>query len=141
MYIERHTHIQLINMYLHVYIYIYRNYIIYKYILRWPRELNALQLQKTHANRKSTSKSRKHFHQFDHCNILYINVGVGDMAKISYHNLFRNINFFHDSLSCWFLIFCLSSAAKLISLLQRQSLSRLQNIKKNGVYLGQSGRR
>ncbi len=32
--------------------------------LRWPRELNALQLQKTHANRKSTSKSRKH-HQFD----------------------------------------------------------------------------
>ncbi len=33
--------------------------------LRWPRELNALQLQKTHANRKRTSKSRKHFHQFD----------------------------------------------------------------------------
>ncbi len=34
-------------------------------ILRWPRELNALQLQKTHANRKSTSKSRKPFHHFD----------------------------------------------------------------------------
>ncbi len=33
--------------------------------LRWPRELNALQLQKTYANRKSTSKSRKHLHQFD----------------------------------------------------------------------------
>ncbi len=33
--------------------------------LRWPRELNALQLQKTHANKKSTSKSRKHFHHFD----------------------------------------------------------------------------
>ncbi len=33
--------------------------------LRWPRELNALQLQKTHAYRKSTSKSRKHLHQFD----------------------------------------------------------------------------
>ncbi len=33
--------------------------------LRWPRELNALQLQKTHANRKSASKSRKLFHQFD----------------------------------------------------------------------------
>ncbi len=33
--------------------------------LRWPRELNALQLQKTYANRKSTSKSRKHFHHFD----------------------------------------------------------------------------
>ncbi len=31
--------------------------------LRWPRELNTLQPQ-THANRKSTSKSRKH-HQFD----------------------------------------------------------------------------
>ncbi len=29
-------------------------------LLRWLRELNALQLQKTHANRKSTSKSRKH---------------------------------------------------------------------------------
>ncbi len=33
--------------------------------VRWPRELNALQLQKTHAYRKSTSKSRKHLHQFD----------------------------------------------------------------------------
>uniref|UniRef100_A0A8C1UUA9 Uncharacterized protein n=1 Tax=Cyprinus carpio TaxID=7962 RepID=A0A8C1UUA9_CYPCA len=30
-----------------------------------PLELNALQLQKTHANRKSTSKSRKHLHLFD----------------------------------------------------------------------------
>ncbi len=35
------------------------------WFLRWPRELNALQLQKTHANRKSTSKSRKHLHHFD----------------------------------------------------------------------------
>ncbi len=33
----------------------------------WPRKLNVLQLQKTHANRKSTSKSRKHYHQFDSC--------------------------------------------------------------------------
>ncbi len=32
--------------------------------VRWPRELNALQLQKTHANRKSSSKSRKHHPQF-----------------------------------------------------------------------------
>ncbi len=34
-------------------------------ILRWPRELNALQLQKTHANRKNTSKLRKQLNQFD----------------------------------------------------------------------------
>ncbi len=33
--------------------------------VRWLRELNSLQLQKTHANRKSTSKSGKHLHQFD----------------------------------------------------------------------------
>ncbi len=34
--------------------------------VRWPRELNTLlHLQKTHANRKSTSKSRKLLHQFD----------------------------------------------------------------------------
>ncbi len=33
--------------------------------LRWLRELNALQLQKTHANKKSTSKLRKHLHRFD----------------------------------------------------------------------------
>ncbi len=33
--------------------------------LWWPRELNMLQLQKTHTNRKSTSKSRKHLHQFE----------------------------------------------------------------------------
>ncbi len=32
--------------------------------VRCPRELNALQLQKTHANRKSTSKLRKYL-QFD----------------------------------------------------------------------------
>ncbi len=31
-----------------------------KICLRWPRVLNVLQLQRTHANRKSTSKSRKH---------------------------------------------------------------------------------
>ncbi len=29
------------------------------------RELKALQLQKTHENRKSTSKLRKHLHHFD----------------------------------------------------------------------------
>ncbi len=33
--------------------------------VRWPRELNALQLQKIHANSKSTSKSRKQLHQLD----------------------------------------------------------------------------
>ncbi len=33
--------------------------------LRWLRELNGLQLKKTDANRKSTSKLRKHLHQFD----------------------------------------------------------------------------
>ncbi len=32
-------------------------------ILRCPKEHNALQLQKTHANRKGTSKSRTHLHQ------------------------------------------------------------------------------
>jgi len=34
-------------------------------LLRWPRELNALHLKKTRANRKSTSKLIKHLHQFD----------------------------------------------------------------------------
>ncbi len=34
-------------------------------IVRWPRDLNTLQLQKTNANRKSTSKSRTYLHQFD----------------------------------------------------------------------------
>ncbi len=33
--------------------------------LRWLRELNGLQLKKMDANRKSTSKLRKHLHQFD----------------------------------------------------------------------------
>jgi len=33
-------------------------------ILRWPRELNALQLKKTDANRQNTNKSRKCLHQF-----------------------------------------------------------------------------
>ncbi len=42
-----------------------RNKFIIKAFLRWPRELNVLQLQKTHANRKSTSKSRNRFHHFD----------------------------------------------------------------------------
>ncbi len=39
------------------------------------------------------------------------------------------------------LLFCLSSADKTIALLQRQILSRLQNIKKYGEYLDQSGGR
>ncbi len=48
------------------------NYSLWSIFLRWPRELNALQLQKTHANRKSTSKSQKHLNQFDSrcCKIL-----------------------------------------------------------------------
>ncbi len=33
--------------------------------VKWPRELNVLQLKKTNANRKSTSKLREHLHQFD----------------------------------------------------------------------------
>ncbi len=69
-----------------------------------------------------------------------VKVGVGDMAKISYHNFFRNI-----PISRFFvmliLLLCLSSAAKIISLLQRQILSRLQNIKRYGGYLDQSGGR
>ncbi len=40
-----------------------------------------------------------------------LEVGVGDMAKISYHVFFLEISrFYPDSLSCWF-------AAKIISLL------------------------
>ncbi len=62
------------------------------------------------------------------------------MAKISYHYVFRNI-----AISRFFvmliLLFCLSRAAKIISLLQRQILSRLQNIKNHGGYLDQSGGR
>ncbi len=34
-------------------------------LLQWPRDLKVLQPQKTHANTKSTSKLRKHLHQFD----------------------------------------------------------------------------
>ncbi len=55
--------------------------------LRWPTELNMLQLQKTHANRKSTSKSRK-YNQFD-----------SRGCKCSQHN---QINHFICSTSiCW----------------------------------------
>ncbi len=45
----------------------------------WLRELNALQLQKAHANRKSPSKSRKHLHQFD-----------SRCCKCSQHNQIKN---------------------------------------------------
>ena len=33
--------------------------------LRWPWALTALQLKRTHAKRRNTSKLRKHLHQFD----------------------------------------------------------------------------
>ncbi len=46
----------------------------------WPRELNVLQLQKIQANRKSTSKSRKHLHQFD-----------SRCAKCSQHKQIKNV--------------------------------------------------
>ncbi len=47
-------------------------------------------------------------------------LGVGDMTKISYHDFFRNIpisQFDHDFFVMLVLLFCLSSAAKIISLL------------------------
>lgn len=37
--------------------------------LRWPTELNALQLKKINADRHSTSKLRKHLHQFDNTQV------------------------------------------------------------------------
>ncbi len=49
---------------IHIFIYMYIISIL-DWVTHWPRELNALQLQKTQANRKGTSKSRKHFHHFD----------------------------------------------------------------------------
>ncbi len=55
--------------------------------LRWPRELNALQLEKTHANRKSSRKSRKHFHHFD-----------SRWCKCSQHN---QINFICSAFLFW----------------------------------------
>ncbi len=58
----------------------------------WPRELNVLQLQKTNANRKSTSKSRKHHHQFDNTlnmtqhNMLTTQTNKERQCKSSQHN-------------------------------------------------------
>ncbi len=43
-----------------------KHHLLEKQNVRWLRELNALQLQETHANRKSTSKLRKHLHQFQY---------------------------------------------------------------------------
>ncbi len=75
-----------------------------------------------------------------------LRLGVGDMAKISNHNFFFFfISRFHDFIMILchvgFTILSEQSTAKLISLLQRQILSRSQNIKMNGGYLGQSGPR
>ncbi len=56
------------------------------------------------------------------------------MSKISYHFFF--FFYLNFTILCHVdFIICLSSAAKIISVLQRQTLSRLQNIKKNGGYL------
>ncbi len=68
--------------------------------IRWPRELNALQLQKTHANRKSTSKSRKHLHQFD-----------SRCSKCSQHNQINN--FICSAFLC--LVVLWTSAARVLS--------------------------
>ncbi len=51
--------------------------------VRWPRELNALQLQKTHTNRKSTSKSRKHL-------MLITKTNKETHCKCSQHNQIKN---------------------------------------------------
>ncbi len=69
----------------------------------WPRELNMLQLQKTHANRKSTSKSRKHLHQFD-----------SRCCKCSQHNPINN--FICSSLFGCVVSICLLRVVKLIHL-------------------------
>ncbi len=61
--------------------------------VRWPRELNTLlHLQKTHANRKSTSKSRKLLHQFD-----------SRCCKCSQHNQIKNCISFFVWLCCEYL--------------------------------------
>ena len=39
-------------------------------VRRWPWELTALQLEKTHAKRQNTSKLRKHLHQCGHRTVL-----------------------------------------------------------------------
>ncbi len=60
-------------------------------VLRWPREINALQLQKTHANRKSTSKSRKHLHQCDRrCWKWSQHKQIKKHCKCSQHNQIKN---------------------------------------------------
>ncbi len=68
-----------------------------------------------------------HFYEVHGCGSFSTTSQI-DMAKISYHYFFRNI-----TISRFFvmliLLLCLSSGAKIISLLQSQILSRLQNIK------------
>ncbi len=49
--------------------------------------------------------------------VLAVGVGVGDMAKISHHNVFRNITILSRFFVMMVLLFCLSSTAKIISLL------------------------
>ncbi len=69
-----------------------------KICLRWPRELNVLQLQRTHANRKSTSKSRKHLYQFD-----------SRCCKCSQHNQIKNLFAAHFFFwLCWEYLQCVS---------------------------------
>ncbi len=57
-----------------------------QHLLRWPRELNALKLQKTHPNRKSTSKSRKHFHHVDSIWYKCSQTNKETCCKCSQHN-------------------------------------------------------
>ncbi len=52
--------------------------------------------------------------------MIIIIIRGGDMAKIPYHNFFGNITislFYHDSFFMLVLLFCLSSAAKIISII------------------------
>ncbi len=90
----------------------------------------ALQLQKTHANRKSTSKSRKHFHHFDsrwckcsqhkqikkhtanaHNTTKYILfaarlffvcvVSICSVCVVKLRKLFLNLHVFSEVAACW----------------------------------------
>ncbi len=68
----------------------------------------------------------------------HIQLGVGDMAKISYSVFFLNITilrFYHDSLSCWSEQYSQTN----FPIIKKNPFKVTKYKKKTGGYLGQSG--
>ena len=93
-------------------------------VRRWPWELTALQLEKTHAKRQNTSKLRKHLHQCGHRTVLC----SGQMKANSSSNWHRSSEMHMCPVMSWISTNCFFFFFSPTPPLQKLSYSRAREL-------------